>query len=73
MLKIESIGKNILSTSFIIMLYKWFTNTNVIHLEILFLHQIHLMNKIQMVDLKGQYNNIKSEVDKAVIDVIESG
>ena len=26
-----------------------------------------------MVDLKGQYNNIKSEVDKAVIDVIESG
>ena len=31
------------------------------------------MNKIQMVDLKGQYNNIKSEVDKAVIDVIESG
>ena len=31
------------------------------------------MNKIHMVDLKGQYNNIKSEVDKAVIDVIESG
>ena len=31
------------------------------------------MNKIQMVDLKSQYNNIKSEVDKAVIDVIESG
>ena len=26
-----------------------------------------------MVDLKSQYNNIKSEVDKAVIDVIESG
>jgi dTDP-4-amino-4,6-dideoxygalactose transaminase len=31
------------------------------------------MNKIHMVDLKGQYNNIKSEVDNAVIDVIESG
>ena len=26
-----------------------------------------------MVDLKGQYNDIKSEIDKAVIDVIESG
>tara|TARA_B100001175_G_scaffold97733_1_gene82843 strand:+ start:490 stop:1623 length:1134 start_codon:yes stop_codon:yes gene_type:complete len=31
------------------------------------------MNKIHMVDLKGQYNDIKSEIDKAVIDVIESG
>ena len=26
-----------------------------------------------MVDLKGQYNEIKSEIDKAVINVIESG
>ena len=25
-----------------------------------------------MVDLKGQYQKIKSQVDKAVIDVIES-
>ena len=31
------------------------------------------MNKIHMVDLKGQYNDIKSEIDQAVIDVIESG
>ena len=31
------------------------------------------MNKIHMVDLKGQYNEIKSEIDKAVINVIESG
>jgi len=31
------------------------------------------MNKIHMVDLMGQYNEIKSEIDKAVIDVIESG
>ena len=31
------------------------------------------MNKIHMVDLTGQYNEIKSEIDKAVIDVIESG
>lgn len=31
------------------------------------------MNKIQMVDLKSQYNNIKDKVDSAVIDVIESG
>lgn len=30
------------------------------------------MNKIEMVDLKGQYQKIKSEVDKAVIDVLES-
>ena len=31
------------------------------------------MNKIQMVDLQGQYSEIKAEIDKAVIDVIESG
>ena len=31
------------------------------------------MNKIQMVDLKSQYSDIKSEIDNAVIDVIESG
>ena len=31
------------------------------------------MNKIQMVDLQSQYKNIKSEIDNAVIDVIESG
>ena len=27
---------------------------------------------IQMVDLKGQYKKIKSEVDKAILDVVES-
>jgi len=31
------------------------------------------MNKIQMVDLQSQYKNIKSEIDNAVTDVIESG
>ena len=31
------------------------------------------MNKIQMVDLQSQYKNIKSEIDNAVIDVIEIG
>ena len=31
------------------------------------------MNKIQMVDLRSQYNDIKLEIDNAVIDVIESG
>jgi len=31
------------------------------------------MNKIQMVDLQSQYKNIKSEIDNALIDVIESG
>jgi UDP-2-acetamido-2-deoxy-ribo-hexuluronate aminotransferase len=30
------------------------------------------MQKIQMVDLKGQYQKIKDKIDKAVIDVIES-
>jgi len=30
------------------------------------------MNKIQMVDLKGQYRHIKERVDKSVLDVIES-
>lgn len=30
------------------------------------------MNPIQMVDLKGQYKKIKTEVDKAVIDVFEN-
>ena len=30
------------------------------------------MQKLAMVDLKGQYAKIKSEIDKAVIDVIES-
>lgn len=30
------------------------------------------MDKIQMVDLKGQYHKIKEEVDRAVLDVIES-
>lgn len=30
------------------------------------------MKKIQMVDLKGQYEKIKNQVDKAIIDVIES-
>jgi dTDP-4-amino-4,6-dideoxygalactose transaminase len=30
------------------------------------------MQKIQMVDLKGQYQHIKKEVDKSVDDVIES-
>ena len=28
--------------------------------------------KLQMVDLSGQYKKIKNEIDKAVIDVIES-
>ncbi|WP_186992169.1 DegT/DnrJ/EryC1/StrS family aminotransferase [Constantimarinum furrinae] len=30
------------------------------------------MKKIQMVDLKGQYEHIKSQVDTSVLDVIES-
>jgi len=30
------------------------------------------MNEIQMVDLKGQYNKIKDEIDTAVIQTIES-
>ncbi|MCB0820332.1 MAG: DegT/DnrJ/EryC1/StrS family aminotransferase [Bacteroidetes bacterium] len=30
------------------------------------------MNKIQMVDLKAQYNRIKSEVDRAIQDVIDN-
>jgi UDP-2-acetamido-2-deoxy-ribo-hexuluronate aminotransferase len=30
------------------------------------------MNKIQMVDLIGQYSKIQSEIDKAVLDVIRS-
>ena len=30
------------------------------------------MNKIQMVDLEGQYNKIKSQIDTAVIQTIES-
>ncbi|HSR39245.1 MAG TPA: DegT/DnrJ/EryC1/StrS family aminotransferase [Phnomibacter sp.] len=30
------------------------------------------MNPIQMVDLRTQYHNIKAEVDKAVLDVLES-
>jgi len=30
------------------------------------------MRKLQMVDLKGQYEKIKNQVDKAVIDVIDS-
>lgn len=31
------------------------------------------MENIQMVDVKGQYKKIKTAVDKAVLDVIESG
>lgn len=31
------------------------------------------MRPIQMVDVKRQYENIKTQVDKAVLDVIESG
>ena len=30
------------------------------------------MKPIQMVDVKQQYHKIKSEIDKAVLDVIES-
>ncbi len=30
------------------------------------------MNKIQMVDLKGQYEKIQTEIDQAVLDVIKS-
>jgi dTDP-4-amino-4,6-dideoxygalactose transaminase len=30
------------------------------------------MNQIQMVDLKGQYEKIKNEIDEAVLDVIGS-
>ena len=30
------------------------------------------MKNIQMVDLKGQYNKIKKQIDKAVIETIES-
>jgi UDP-2-acetamido-2-deoxy-ribo-hexuluronate aminotransferase len=29
-------------------------------------------NNIQMVDLKGQYSKIKSQIDKAILDVIDS-
>ncbi len=31
-----------------------------------------ITKKIQMVDLKGQYQNIKTEVDVAIQDVINS-
>ncbi len=30
------------------------------------------MNKVEMVDLKGQYQKIKSEIDQAMIDCVES-
>ena len=30
------------------------------------------MRPIQMVDLKKQYHQIKNEIDKAIIDVLES-
>ena len=30
------------------------------------------MKNIQMVDLKGQYKNIKDQIDSAVIQTIES-
>lgn len=30
------------------------------------------MTNIQMVDLRGQYHHIKAEIDKAIIDVVES-
>ena len=30
------------------------------------------VNNIQMVDLKGQYNKIKDQIDTAVIQTIES-
>ena len=30
------------------------------------------MNNIKMVDLKGQYNKIKNQIDTAVIQTIES-
>ena len=30
------------------------------------------MKKIQMVDLQSQYQKIKSEIDSAIIDVIEN-
>lgn len=30
------------------------------------------MKKLQMVDLKGQYTHIKSEVDQAIMDVVNS-
>src|SRR5690606_28687634 len=30
------------------------------------------MNKIQMVDLKGQYNKIKDVVDRSIADVLET-
>ncbi len=33
---------------------------------------IYFMSKIQMVDLLSQYNKIKSQVDKAILDVVES-
>ena len=31
-----------------------------------------VLNKIQMVDLKSQYEKIKPEIDKAIISVVES-
>ena len=38
----------------------------------IFNYQISRMKKIQMVDLKGQYEAIKDVIDASVIDVIES-
>lgn len=34
--------------------------------------EIVRMNKIEMVDLKGQYKKIKKEIDSAIIDCVES-
>tara|TARA_B100000809_G_scaffold237763_1_gene257882 strand:- start:47896 stop:49107 length:1212 start_codon:yes stop_codon:yes gene_type:complete len=56
-----------------------FLNTNLTLIDdkiCIFVELINLKNlqmkKLQMVDLKGQYGKIKDQVDKAVIDVIDS-
>lgn len=33
---------------------------------------LRAMTNIQMVDLRGQYHHIKAEIDKAILDVVES-
>ncbi len=39
---------------------------------ILYLPRLNTMNKIEMVDLKGQYRKIKKDVDQSIQDVIDS-
>ena len=46
---------------------KFFQRINFLKFE-----QIFFMKKIQMVDLQSQYYKIKSEVDNAVLNVMDS-